>query len=153
MQRFKQYLIRYNVWLRCGDELEPAFAFYGDNALQSGCDNGCLRDVQEIIEKFRFAWGVPKIRTCQATCYQKVHELTNFMKSKIMAYNPYIGEKQSTNVKFEDDPLPSSNDANQSVDDETSTDRTNGKRIIELGIPRPTWFKPKFVDSSVPRKQ
>lgn len=82
-----------------------------------------------------------------ATCYKKVRELTNLMKSKIMAYNPYIGEKQSTNVRFEDDPR----EAHQ--DDEVFIDRKGRKRIVELGIPRPTWFKPKFVDNFDSKKQ
>lgn len=64
-----------------------------------------------------------------------------------MAYNPYIGEKQSMNVKFEDDPRPDSSGKHH--DEKASIDRTNRKRIIELGIPRPTWFKPKFIDNSV----
>ncbi|KAL4001832.1 hypothetical protein ACH3XW_0960 [Acanthocheilonema viteae] len=190
MQRFEQYLTRYCALIRYGDKLEPTFALCSD--ISSRNDDGVERlwDVQDIVEKFRFAWGVPKIRTCQAkkvtrkfdvhrtlelkmklvvcqicgsyhdydkicaTCYKKVQKLTNFMKSKIMAYNPYIGEKQSTNVKFEDDPRPVSNEAHQ--DDENtkaSIDRRNRKRIVELGIPRPTWFKPKFIDTSVPNKQ
>lgn len=76
------------------------------------------------------------------------------MKSKIMAYNPYIGEKQSTNVKFEDDARRSFSEAHQDNEEaEDSIDRTDRKRIIELGIPRPSWFKPKFVDSSVPNER
>ncbi|EFO22605.1 ribosomal protein L32 containing protein [Loa loa] len=189
MQRFKQYLTRYYTWIRYDYELEPTFALCGDISLRNDDARG-LWDVQDIVEKFRFAWGVPKIRTCQAKkttrkfdihrtlelktkmvvchicgsyhdydkicaiCYKKVRELTNLMKSKIMAYNPYIGEKQSTNVKFEDDPRPESSETHQDDGDaKASIDRTDRKRIVELGIPRPTWFKPKFIDSSVCSKQ
>lgn len=69
-----------------------------------------------------------------------------------MAYNPYIGEKQSTNVKFEDDPRPDSRETHDE-DATDSTNRTDRKRIVELGIPRPTWFKPKFIDNSTSTKQ
>lgn len=68
MQRFKQYLIRYYALIRYGDRLDPTFAFCGDISLRnndSSGSSGSLWDVQDIIEKFRFAWGVPKIRTCQ----------------------------------------------------------------------------------------
>ncbi|KAM3724095.1 putative 39S ribosomal protein L32 [Dirofilaria immitis] len=192
MQRFNQYLIRHYAWIRYSKELQPLFAFCGDISPRNDNNNNTERlwDIQDIIEKFRFAWGVPKIRTCQAkkvtrkfdihrtlelkkklvichvcgsyrdygkicaTCYKKVHELTNLMKSKIMAYNPYIGEKQSTNVKFEDDPRPSTNEIHQDDEDtKASIDRTDRKRIVELGIPRPTWFKPKFIENSVSNKQ
>ncbi|CAG9535598.1 unnamed protein product [Cercopithifilaria johnstoni] len=190
MQRFKQYLTRYYAIVRYGDKSEPIFALCGDIPLRNDDGAGRLSDVQDIVEKFRFAWGVPKIRTCQAkkvtrkfdthrtlelktklvvchicgsyhdydkicaTCYKKVQKLTNLMKSKIMAYNPYIGEKQSTNVKFEDDPHPGPGKAHEDDEDaKASIDRRDRKRIVELGIPRPTWFKPKFIDSSVRNKQ
>ncbi|VDO24050.1 unnamed protein product [Brugia timori] len=190
MQHFKQYLTRYYTWFRHSNELEPTFAFCNDILVQNVDGAERLWDIQDIVKKFRFAWGVPKIRTCQAkkvtrkfdkhrtlelktklvtchicgsyhdydkicaTCYKKIQELTNLMKSKIMAYNPYIGEKQSTNVKFEDDPRPDSSETDQNDEDaKVSTDRTERKRIVELGIPRPTWFKPKFVDNSVTSKQ
>lgn len=64
MQRFKQYLTRYFSWIRYGDQLEPTFALCGDISLRNNDDAGHLWDVQDIVEKFRFAWGVPKIRTC-----------------------------------------------------------------------------------------
>lgn len=175
MQRLKLFAQYYaRIWHR--NAFEPAFALSCDFPLN--CNNGLQSmRVEDIIGKFRLVLGVPKIRTCQAkkvtrkfdkhrtlelhknllvcqncggyyklnticgTCYEKVHELTNLMKSKIMAYNPYIGERQSTNVKFDDDTRPA-------FDNLTADDRRNKKRIVELGIPRPTWFKPKFVDTS-----
>uniref|UniRef100_A0A0R3RFJ3 39S ribosomal protein L32, mitochondrial n=1 Tax=Elaeophora elaphi TaxID=1147741 RepID=A0A0R3RFJ3_9BILA len=190
MQRLKQYVIRYCALIRYGEKLEPAFAFCDDISLRNVNGARQLWDVQDIIEKSRFAWGVPKIRTCQAkkvtrkfdvnrtlelktklvvcsscgsyhdydkicaTCYKKVQQLTNLMKSKIMAYNPYIGEKQSTNVKFTDDPRPGSSEIHQDDEDaRASTDRRDRRRIVELGIPRPTWFRPKFMDGSIPDKE
>ncbi|VDK85289.1 unnamed protein product [Litomosoides sigmodontis] len=190
MQRFQQYLTRYYALIRYGDKLEPTFAICGDISLRNDDGAGRLWGIQDIVENFRFAWGVPKIRTCQAkkvtrkfdvhrtlelktklvvchicgsyhdyskicaTCYKKVQKLTNLMKSKIMAYNPYIGEKQSTNVKFEDDPRYGPSEAYQENKEAgPPTDRTDRKRIVELGIPRPSWFKPKFVDSYISNKR
>lgn len=65
MQRFKLYLIRYCAWIRYGEELQPTFALCGDTTPRNNDDVGQLWDVQDIIEKSRFVWGVPKIRTCQ----------------------------------------------------------------------------------------
>ncbi|VDM97058.1 unnamed protein product [Thelazia callipaeda] len=179
MQRFRKYFLRYYDQVRCFDTLEPAFAVCGEFQLEDSSNERSCKSIEDVIEKFRIAFGVPKIRTCQAkkvtrkfdrnrtlqpkfnlevcqscgsyhdigkicaVCYRKVHELTNLMKSKIMAYNPYIGERQSTNVKFEDDPRDGSGTETQDT-----SPRCMG-RIVELGVPRPTWFKPKFVEPSV----
>nr|CDJ92395.1 Ribosomal protein L32p domain containing protein [Haemonchus contortus] len=66
-------------------------------------------------------------------CYEKVRELTNEIKQKMMAYNPYKGERQDKQVmvRFSNDEL---------VDDGV----LNGKRIIEMEKERPTWFKKLF---------
>lgn len=65
MQRFQQYLARYYALIRYGDKLEPKFAICGDISLRNDDDTGRLWGIQDIVENFRFAWGVPKIRTCQ----------------------------------------------------------------------------------------
>ncbi|RCN48720.1 hypothetical protein ANCCAN_05182 [Ancylostoma caninum] len=62
----------------------------------------------------------------------KVRELTNEIKRKMMAYNPYKGERQDKEVFVR---FP-----NDSVDDGV----LNGKRIIEMEKERPTWFKKLF---------
>ncbi|MFH4984545.1 hypothetical protein AB6A40_011254, partial [Gnathostoma spinigerum] len=66
-------------------------------------------------------------------CYSRVRELTNKIKAKIMEYNPYIGESQDKpiHIQFSDSEKPA---------DEV----VNGKRIIEMDIPRPSWFKRTF---------
>lgn len=67
-------------------------------------------------------------------CYEKVRELTNEIKRKMMAYNPYKGERQDKQVV-----VRFSNDA-----DVVEDGVVNGKRIIELERERPTWFKKLF---------
>ncbi|KAK5976163.1 Proteasome regulatory subunit [Trichostrongylus colubriformis] len=66
-------------------------------------------------------------------CYEKVRELTNEIKRKMMEYNPYKGERQDKQVmvRFSNDDV---------VDDGV----LNGKRIIEIEKERPTWFKKLF---------
>ncbi|KHJ84541.1 ribosomal protein L32 [Oesophagostomum dentatum] len=70
--------------------------------------------------------------TICGTCYEKIHQLTNEIKRKMMSYNPYKGERQDKQVfvKF----------ANDNIDDGV----LNGKRIIEMEKERPTWFKKLF---------
>ncbi|CAJ0600072.1 unnamed protein product [Cylicocyclus nassatus] len=65
-------------------------------------------------------------------CYEKVHQLTNEIKRKMMSYNPYKGEKQDKEVyvKF--------------ANDEVGNGVLHGKRIIEMEKERPTWFKKLF---------
>ncbi|CAJ0584691.1 unnamed protein product, partial [Mesorhabditis spiculigera] len=72
--------------------------------------------------------------TICGTCYEKVHGLTNEIKAKMMAYNPYKGEAQDRelHVKFSDD------GTDQGVVD--------GRRVVELERERPSWFK-KIVKS------
>ncbi|KIH54303.1 ribosomal protein L32 [Ancylostoma duodenale] len=70
--------------------------------------------------------------TICGNCYEKVRELTNEIKQKMMAYNPYKGERQDKEVFVR---FP-----NDSVDDGV----LNGKRIIEMEKERPTWFKKLF---------
>lgn len=68
-----------------------------------------------------------ELHTICGKCYEKVREVTNAIKAKMMGYNPYIGERQDkpVHVRFSDD------------SDEVSGD----KRIIEMDRARPTWFK------------
>ncbi|CAI2349683.1 unnamed protein product [Caenorhabditis sp. 36 PRJEB53466] len=63
-------------------------------------------------------------------CYKKVHELTSAIKKKMMAYNPYVGEKQDKElfVRFKGD-APE------------AADVVKGKRVIEMEKERPSWFK------------
>ncbi|MFH4983070.1 hypothetical protein AB6A40_009779 [Gnathostoma spinigerum] len=126
-------------------------------------------NVNSVLNDFRIVFGVPKSRTskpkkqarrfaytrlyslkdnlvvCQncgeyhemhticGNCYSRVRELTNKIKAKIMEYNPYIGESQDKpiHIQFSDSGKPA---------DEV----VNGKRIIEMDIPRPSWFKRTF---------
>ncbi|WKX99976.1 hypothetical protein Q1695_014671 [Nippostrongylus brasiliensis] len=68
-------------------------------------------------------------------CYEKVRELTNEIKRKMMAYNPYKGERQDKQVfvRFSNDEV---------VEDGV----LNGKRVIEMERERPTWFKRLFKE-------
>lgn len=63
-------------------------------------------------------------------CYEKVRKMTNEIKAKMMNYNPYKGERQDKEVH-----LRFADDTDEMVD---------GRRIIEMEVPRPTWFKKKF---------
>lgn len=84
----------------------------------------------------------------------QVRELTNEIKRKMMAYNPYKGERQDKQVcalvvmqflagergvRSFQVVVRFSND-----DDVVEDGVVNGKRIIELEKERPTWFKKLF---------
>ncbi|CAJ0939736.1 unnamed protein product, partial [Mesorhabditis belari] len=73
--------------------------------------------------------------TICGTCYEKVREVTNSIKEKMMAYNPYKGDRQDKEVflRFSDD-----------VKDGEDEGVVKGKRVIELERPRPSWFKRIF---------
>lgn len=71
------------------------------------------------------------------------------MKSKIMDYNPYIGDKQSTNVCFDDDSRPTFGDEVRAEERKEVVDNRKSKtRVVELGMARPSWFRPIFLDKS-----
>uniref|UniRef100_F1L935 Large ribosomal subunit protein bL32m n=1 Tax=Ascaris suum TaxID=6253 RepID=F1L935_ASCSU len=122
--------------------------------------------IDDLLNDFRIVLGVPKYRTskpkkqtrkfsnnklyslkmnltaCQncgeyhelhticGKCYEKVRKMTNEIKAKMMNYNPYKGERQDKEVH-----LRFADDTDEMVD---------GRRIIEMEVPRPTWFKKKF---------
>jgi ribosomal protein L32 len=69
-----------------------------------------------------------EMHTICAVCYTHIRDITNQIKEKMMAYNPYVGERQNDNkevhVHYEDDPP---------LSDEIRT----GKRVIEVKFARP----------------
>ncbi|VDN18674.1 unnamed protein product [Gongylonema pulchrum] len=154
MHRLKQQIVMFlrRIWPPA-DGLCPTFALNSDLAL-TGNSSGRLMQVEDIIDRLRVALGVPKIRTCDAKKVTRkfdCHRLLQLKKNLVVcqhcgSYHEFnrICEKQSTNVKFDDDARPHS----QNIRGHPVADATDTQRIVELGIPRPTWFKPKFFDNS-----
>ncbi|KJH52502.1 hypothetical protein DICVIV_01348 [Dictyocaulus viviparus] len=68
-----------------------------------------------------------QVDTICGNCYEKVRQLTNEIKRKMMAYNPYKGEQQDKEVvvRFSNDNI---------VEDGVF----KGKRVIEIEKERPT---------------
>lgn len=64
MQRLKQQIVQYCRRIWNGDGFYPALALSNDITFRSDADGMRLMQVEDIIDKFRVAWGVPKIRTC-----------------------------------------------------------------------------------------
>uniref|UniRef100_A0A0K0E982 Large ribosomal subunit protein bL32m n=1 Tax=Strongyloides stercoralis TaxID=6248 RepID=A0A0K0E982_STRER len=77
----------------------------------------------------QFCGSYHEADTICKTCYDKVREVTNMIKEKMMKYNPYKGESQDRGifVKYSDS-------------EEVKPEVVNGKRIIEIEKPRNSWF-------------
>ncbi|GMT18329.1 hypothetical protein PFISCL1PPCAC_9626 [Pristionchus fissidentatus] len=81
-----------------------------------------------------------EMNTICGNCYEKVRLLTNMIKQKMLAYNPYKGERppKEVEVRFTDDEIRAEQ---EKVEEERKGEIKNGVRVVEMERARPSWFK------------
>ncbi|GMR39911.1 hypothetical protein PMAYCL1PPCAC_10106, partial [Pristionchus mayeri] len=81
-----------------------------------------------------------EVHTICGNCYERVRALTNNIKKKMLAYNPYKGELPPKELKvlFSNDDIKAEM---MRLDEERKGEVKDGVRVVELERPRPSWFK------------
>ncbi|GMS88192.1 hypothetical protein PENTCL1PPCAC_10367, partial [Pristionchus entomophagus] len=82
-----------------------------------------------------------EVHTICGKCYDEVRVLTNMIKKKLLAYNPYKGERPEARpieIRFTKDEIKAEQER---VEEERKGEIKDGVRVIEMERERPTWFK------------